>query len=183
MRIWYHSTKNIIMVNYPMVMRFSMTDQIVSWGCLLMLNILSHLLPLHNLTVNLTLREINASTYEWHTACPFGLRVFDLPPLSDTTYTHKDLRWSFFVFIYMTMLRNIACIFTKPILVWIRLLCKYNYKCVLRDDFTKAVGRSYLILMAIDWRKFCNIERNTKCINVSMYHYPHQQLYSWGGSI
>ena len=100
MRIWYYSTKNIIMVNYPMVMRFSMTDQIVSWGCLLMLNILSHLLPLHNLTVNLTLREINASTYEWHTACPFGLRVFDLPPLSDTTYTHKDLRWSVFVFIY-----------------------------------------------------------------------------------
>ena len=77
-----------------------MTDQIVSWDCLLMLNILSHLLPLHNLTVNLTLREINASTYEWHTASPFGLRVFDLPPLSDTTYTHKDLRWSFFVFTY-----------------------------------------------------------------------------------
>ena len=77
-----------------------MTDQIVSWGCLLMLNILSHLLPLHNLTVNLTLREINASTYEWHTACPFGLRVFDLPPLSDTPYIHKDLRWSFFVHIY-----------------------------------------------------------------------------------
>ena len=100
MRIWYYSTKSIIMVNYPMVMRFSMTDQIVSWGCLLMLNILSHLLPLHNLTVNLTLREINASTYEWHTACPFGLRVFDLPPLSDTTYTHKDLRWNFFVFIW-----------------------------------------------------------------------------------
>ena len=48
------------------------------------------------------------------------------------------------------ILRKIAYIFTKPILVWIRLLCKYNYKCVLRDDFTKAVGRSYLILMAID---------------------------------
>ena len=31
---------------------------------LTLLNILSHLLPLHNLTVNLTLREINASTYE-----------------------------------------------------------------------------------------------------------------------
>ena len=156
-----------------------------------MLNILSHLLPLHNLTVNLTLREINASTYEWHTACPFGLRVFDLPPLSDTTYTHKDLRLNFFGFIWQCevsiymkgKLRKTAFKFTKTILVWIRLLCKYNYKCVLRDDFTKAVGRSYLILMAIDWRKFCNIERNTKCINVSMYHYPHQQLYSWGGSI
>ena len=55
-------------------------------------------------------------------------------------------------YLYMTMevLRKIAYIFTRPILVWIRLLCKYNYKCVLRDDFTKAVGRSYLILMAID---------------------------------
>ena len=99
MNIWYQATRKIII--YPIVMRFWITNQIVSWGCLLMLNILSHLLPLHNLTVNLTLREINASTYEWHTACPFGLRVFDLPPLTDTTYTHKDLRWSFFVYIYI----------------------------------------------------------------------------------
>ena len=90
--------------------------------------------------------------------------------------------WSIYE-VFNRILRKIACIFTKPTLVWIRLLCRYNYKCVLRDDFTKAVGRSYLILMAIDWRKFCNIERNTKCINVSMYHYHHQQLYSWGGSI
>ena len=140
---------------------------------------MSHLLPLHNLTVNLTLREINASTYEWHTACPFGLRVFDLPPLSDTTYIHKDLRWSFFVYIWqcevsiyikhrtlkylihklILILHKIACIFTQPISVRILLPCKYNYKCLLRDDFTKAVGRSYLILMAIDWRKFCNIEQ------------------------
>ena len=99
MNSWYQATRKIII--YPIVMRFWITNQIVSWGCLLMLNILSHLLPLHNLTVNLTLREINASTYEWHTACPFGLRVFDLPPLTDTTYTHKDLRWSFFVYIYI----------------------------------------------------------------------------------
>ena len=93
MRLWYYSTKNIIMVNYPMVIRFSMTDQIVSWGCLLMLNILSHLLPLHNLTVNLTLTEINASTYEWHTTCPVGLRPLDLPPTNSlwSIYFHKSL--------------------------------------------------------------------------------------------
>ena len=101
--------------------------------------------------------------------------------VSSYIYTYM-IMWSIYLY-KMKILRKIACIFTQPILVWILLLCKYNYKCLLRDDFTKAVGRSYLILMAIDWRKFCNIERNTKCINVSMYHYHHQQLYSWGGSI